>query len=120
MNAYILLDPRFISFRPSLRRTYFDVAENDGLGTRIGRFLRHSVNRVSVALRRSATRCALHSLDDALLRDIGIDRRQIEAIVETMLMETAPMSVKSTASVHQLVAKSRPAEEAAPRLRSAA
>ena len=122
MNAYYLLDPRFISFTPTLHRVYLDAPAKVRTRGVLMQLMHRAGASILRSLRRNATRRALHALDDGLLRDIGIDRTQINAVVESLLnANTAPVNASvETASVHRLVTKQKESATSADSLATAA
>ena len=114
MTKYLLLDPRFIAYRPVM-----ELPTHAELGA--GPFARAIYRMVTFAKARIKRRLsinALNALDDRLLRDIGIDRYTIEATVDAILKGDLAVAPRASATVHRLVsAETTPAEVA---LRSAA
>ena len=120
MNACLLLDPRFISLKPSFRRVYFDAVANDTIVSRVGRLIRRTAATIVISVRHGVARRSLQALSDQLLRDIGIERSQINSVVAEMLATNRPVSAKPSASVHLLVAKKSSADQPVEPLRPAA
>lgn len=114
MTKYLLLDPRFIAFRPAM-----ELSVDDALGIgppapsvfeRVIHVITTVAKRVNDGFARSASISALSALDDRLLRDIGIDRFTLKATVDEMFKDDLHVAPRPLATVYPL-APSRTAGE---------
>ena len=84
MLAYILLDPRFIHFRPAMPIMVAEDRYDGWLSSTIRKTVTNLIDSFTAANRLRAKRAVLESLDDTMLRDIGIERRQLDCVVYGM------------------------------------
>ena len=98
MNKYLLLDPRYIAYRPAMELP----ADANVADSAILRVIDGVVKFVRESVARSVSMKALMSLDDRLLRDIGLDRYTLGATVDTVLKGDLPVAPRPTATVYRM------------------
>ena len=103
MKKYLLLDPRYIAYRPAM-----ELPADSELGVSVFTHVVDAAKAISKYVRdafvRSASIKALSALDDRLLRDIGIDRYTLAATVDEMMKSGAPVALRPLATVYPIAA----------------
>ena len=98
MTKYLLLDPRYIAYRPAMELP----ADADVSDSAIIRVIDGVLKFVRERVARSVSMKSLMSLDDRLLRDIGLDRYTLGATVDIMLKGDLPVAPRPTATVYRM------------------
>ena len=117
MKKYLLLDPRFIAYRPVMELSP-DAELGKSVFTHAVHLLKVVAKRVHQGFVRSASINALSALDDRLLRDIGIDRYTLRATVDEMLRDDLHVAPRPLATVYPFAGTATTTDEVG--LRSAA
>ena len=102
MKKYLLLDPRYIAYRPAMELPA-NAELGDSVFTKVAHFVKTVAMRIREGFERRASIKALSELDDRLLRDIGIERYTLEATVDGILKGGHAVAPRPMATVHPLV-----------------